>query len=175
MANETQLFRTIKLHVQREGEQGQIFAFGPKDVSIGSDPNCGLYLSHFGIPRYAATLKLTGYNPAELRDPSPAIVDNQGYKIIRGEIRAGNIFVIGVFTITVVEICETAANKATMPKPKENFKFKNHTLEGTISHFKDLALSDDDYSVLVQWLEETRDYRKAMYEIRDSLSKVPNI
>ena len=168
--------RTIKLHVQRKGGRGHmILVFGPKEVSIGSDACCTLQLDS-SIPPIAATITLSSER-ARIR-PVEGVTDTLGYDIISGYMSAGDVFVIGVYTITVIEICETAtvvANPLQEECSKENFKFKNHTLEDTISHFKNLALSDDDYSMLVQWLEETRDYRKAMHEIRDSLSKVPNI
>lgn len=161
---------TVKLHVKNKNDRGHIiFVFGPEDVSIGSDPDCTLQLDT-SAPLRAATIRLAGNKALFL--PLAGVTDKLGYDVIRGDISAGDVFVIGDFTITIIEICETATNEIEIQK---DFKFKNNTLEDTISHFKYLSLSDNDYSMLVQWLEETRDYRQAMHEIRNSLSKAPNI
>lgn len=104
---ETQITRAIRLHVQRRDGHSCSFDGGP-DVSIGSDPDCDLHLDHISVPSRAAMLRLNGYYSAELRPLAPGVTDRLGYDIIRGYVSAGDVFVVGPYTITVVEICDAS-------------------------------------------------------------------
>lgn len=108
---ETQVTSAIRLHVQHKG--GKIYSFdgGPEGVSIGSDPDCDLHLDHISVPSRAAMLRLTGYYSAELRPLASGVTDKLGYDIIRGYVSAGDTFVVGPYTITVVEICDAIATQ----------------------------------------------------------------